>query len=896
MPRNILKYLEDRIQKREFRILGIRLFTFYLLSSVFLLLTTHAYAAPGIYRTINFQGKVVNKAGGTNIANGNYPFVFKLYNDPTAGDQLPVGTPWSETQALVPVTDGIFRVTIGSSTSIPAGLDFNSDLLYLDITFNGETFGSRVRLTAVPYAFNAEKVSGLTVTSTTGTLTIPNATTVTFSGANNLTFTTTNLTTATLPSGSITLVDLTTAQVLTNKTIGSTGLVFNGAATDITTVSNEDFVISPNGTGKVGIGNSSPTAKFDVTGTASVSGVFTVGDGTTNAIQSPYGPLTLNYKSGLNTWTAGLTLQSTTGNVGIGNTNPSSKLDVAGNTNISGYATAGASLSVGSYGALGGVGNGVFSGYVGIGTATPTRLLDVSSLSSTAMLANFDWSPASLTTTTSDLFSLNIGQYGIVGNIFNVKDNGSSVFAISQSAITNNLPTQFTAAGDVGIAYDINFTNSTTSFLKSAAPLYIVAGEVFNSSDLTLRTYNYGNVIVDSHLYVSNPTVTGKALGIFNQLESQDILTASASGVTRFTITNAGSVGIGTTAPSVALHVVGNGRFTAIGSGTYTGAVNRTSDGTFTTATSDIRFKKDIITIQSPLDKVLALRGVTFNWIDPQNPKRMMGMIAQEVESVVPELVFQNEVDGFYGINYGEATGLIIEAMKEQHGIISTSRDSLASISAQLSNITNRVASAEATIRQLTNTPIGTSAGYLNTAILFDNNIVSSSSGLTLLGTTTTYDLAVLNKLTFGLLTIESDASASGSIQTAVVPLQLQKDSMGNLEIMGSKIVIDIFGNMVARESITARELKTNKLTILDEKDATNGAVLASSAGKSEIAAGQTRITIQTSPISEKSLIFVTPENTPVGVAAKKLNETSIEISIASPMQEALKVNWWIIN
>jgi hypothetical protein len=95
-----------------------------------------------------------------------------------------------------------------------------------------------------------------------------------------------------------------------------------------------------------------------------------------------------------------------------------------------------------------------------------------------------------------------------------------------------------------------------------------------------------------------------------------------------------------------------------------------TSDGTLTGSTSDQRLKKNIVTIPHALEKVLALRGVTFNWKDSSDPKKMMGMIAQEVKQVVPELVFQNESDGYYGINYGETTGLLVEAIKEQQKMI----------------------------------------------------------------------------------------------------------------------------------------------------------------------------------------------------------------------------------
>jgi hypothetical protein len=248
---------------------------FFLSIFFFFIVSIPTHAATGIYRTINFQGKVVNKVDGTNLTNQAYNFIFTLYDAASAGTQLPSGSPWSETQSLT-VTDGIFRATLGGVTPIPTTLDFNSDSIYLNISFNGEVFTSRVRLTAVPYAFNSEKVNGLTVTATTGTLTIPSATIVTFSGANNLTFTTTNITNATLPTGTITLADTSSSQTLTTKTIGSTGLTFSGATTDIATVSNEDFIITPNGTGKVGIGGT-PTEKLGITGNATASGNITMG-------------------------------------------------------------------------------------------------------------------------------------------------------------------------------------------------------------------------------------------------------------------------------------------------------------------------------------------------------------------------------------------------------------------------------------------------------------------------------------------------------------------------------------------------------------------------------------------------------------------------------------------
>ncbi|MFN6410090.1 MAG: tail fiber domain-containing protein [Bacteroidota bacterium] len=142
-------------------------------------------------------------------------------------------------------------------------------------------------------------------------------------------------------------------------------------------------------------------------------------------------------------------------------------------------------------------------------------------------------------------------------------------------------------------------------------------------------------------------------------------------------VNSAGELLVNTTSDAGAYQLQVNGdiyaptaRFYFVNSGGYTQDLNLRNDGTLTTAASDLRLKRDIATIAQPLEKVMALRGVTYNWKDTSLPKRMMGMIAQEVLSVVPELVFQNKADGFYGINYGETAGLLIEAIKEQQHLI----------------------------------------------------------------------------------------------------------------------------------------------------------------------------------------------------------------------------------
>lgn len=206
---------------------------------------TQVFAATGILNQINFQGKVVNKTVGTNITDGSYTFTFKLYSVSSGGTAI-----WTETKSVT-VTNGIFQTLLGDTTALPGSVDFNTDNLYLGVEFNSDgEMSPRVRMAAVPYAFNAKKVAGLTVTDTTGTLTIPNSTTVSFaadfttSGANALTLTTTGSTNVTLPTTG-TLATLAGTETLTNKTIGAGGLTFVSGLTQGQS-SNNDFELIEN--------------------------------------------------------------------------------------------------------------------------------------------------------------------------------------------------------------------------------------------------------------------------------------------------------------------------------------------------------------------------------------------------------------------------------------------------------------------------------------------------------------------------------------------------------------------------------------------------------------------------------------------------------------------------
>jgi len=162
-------------------------------------------------------------------------------------------------------------------------------------------------------------------------------------------------------------------------------------------------------------------------------------------------------------------------------------------------------------------------------------------------------------------------------------------------------------------------------------------------------------------------------------------------------VDNNGNVGIGTNSPEMLLDVTGAGDtggiiasdsnsnpgfmyFRSGSSGRVgIGALGNTDDYISMSATtigqngssihtaSDVRLKKNITTITDALTKTLALRGVNFEWIDVSNgsePGIHMGMIAQEVEAVVPEVAGEFD-NGYKMVKYDKIVPLLIEAIKE---------------------------------------------------------------------------------------------------------------------------------------------------------------------------------------------------------------------------------------
>ena len=92
--------------------------------------------------------------------------------------------------------------------------------------------------------------------------------------------------------------------------------------------------------------------------------------------------------------------------------------------------------------------------------------------------------------------------------------------------------------------------------------------------------------------------------------------------------------------------------------------------GFSSTISSDKRLKENIVDTKYGLNDVLKLRGVDFNWKEKLNKRQEVGLIAQEVQEVVPELVKEvDELNGeekFLAVDYAKLVPVLVEAIKDQ--------------------------------------------------------------------------------------------------------------------------------------------------------------------------------------------------------------------------------------
>ena len=148
---------------------------------------------------------------------------------------------------------------------------------------------------------------------------------------------------------------------------------------------------------------------------------------------------------------------------------------------------------------------------------------------------------------------------------------------------------------------------------------------------------------------VTNSLSSGSVFSV-NDISGIPSIDVDADGTIQLApFSNTEFIGIGTTNPGMKLHVFGDA--------TITGVITSTDFNT----TSDIRFKTNIQPIDDPINKIIQIEGVSFNWKSDNRPA--LGVIADQVEKILPQLV---NGDNPKTVNYNGLVGLLIEAVKEQ--------------------------------------------------------------------------------------------------------------------------------------------------------------------------------------------------------------------------------------
>ncbi|MFA6416284.1 MAG: tail fiber domain-containing protein [Candidatus Paceibacterota bacterium] len=422
---------------------------------------------------------------------------------------------------------------------------------------------------------------------------------------------------------------------------GGAGFRFIAGSRGVNQTAQTRLIIDP--IGNIGVGTTSTFAKFSIQNTYgsivplfdiatstsaayATSSIFrinadgSVGIGTTTpnallTIGTPTNTATDFFRIATST-NQNILIVDKNGNIGIGGAPQAGfKTKITGAFYVTGDLTVDGALSLTSIDATTASFTNTTSNTLGVGT---TSVIAQFAASSTSLVAGiFDQRG------TSDIFQLQDAG----ANVLVVRDGGNVGIGTSTPA------TKLDVYGDTTFGTGAIGTDSILAFASSSVTKWVMGHDVTNGS-FTLSTSTLGT----NNVFMADYTTGNVAIG-----------TSTASSSSKFLVYPSASVWGGVLA----------------------------SSGAWMNS-SDLRLKKDIVNLDSSLDILMKLRPVRYNWKTENtinSATNHIGFIAQEVETLLPELV--SEANGYKGLSYAEFSPLIVGAVQEQQKQIESIRAQL---------------------------------------------------------------------------------------------------------------------------------------------------------------------------------------------------------------------------
>jgi hypothetical protein len=570
------------------------------------------FCAPSILAqgtAFTYQGRL---NGGGTPANGSYDLQFTLWDALSGGTQQPQPSPVTLTLTGVSVTAGSFTVSLDFGASAFPGA---SRFLEISVRRNGSgsftTLSPRTEINSTPYAIRSLNSTSADALSSAcaGCVQDSNINSVAGSKLNG------TILTASVPAGSGNYIQNQQASV-----------------------QQANFLVSGNGMvgGQIGVGTTVPLGKLQAvtdndTNPESIfawdTRHFVVGARTSGGIGMSYDQTNnVGYLEALSPSTAwrNLVLQSGGGNVGIGTgtTAPHGRLEVAGN---------GASVVIGDPNC------GAGSNTVAIGFLTNASLNCAN---------NFNFGAS--TTNKETVINRPTG-----GRISFREGNGTDQIRIAPG-------------GNVGIGTTDYPPGRLTVVADSHFGDAVVANSSFGNGVDSTTSYSgsgvYGNTgSANKNLDAGVYGRANDTMGVWGESSTwYGVQGSSLSGEGVFGISNSGNGVAGYSSTGNAGYF--NGNVLVIG--------NLTVNGTFSNP-SDLRLKNHIAPLNYGLREIMQLRPVSYTWKERPERGVQVGLIGQELEPVLPELVTTaKDAERTKGINYIGLLPVVIKAIQEQQATI----------------------------------------------------------------------------------------------------------------------------------------------------------------------------------------------------------------------------------